>query len=74
MRLRSGSVWPAVLFHGAWNAIIQGAFDRATVNTPLAVGESGYLTAAVSLLTVAWILRTKWTMYRRPSEPMEFPA
>jgi membrane protease YdiL (CAAX protease family) len=74
VRLRSGSVWPAVLFHGAWNAIIQGAFDRATVDTPLAVGESGYITAAASLLTVAWILRKKWTMFRRPGEPVDAPA
>ncbi len=70
LRLRSGSVWPAVLFHGAWNAIIQGAFDRATVGTPLAVGESGYLTAIVNVLLVAWIVRGTWKMLRRPGEPL----
>ncbi len=68
LRLRSGSVWPAVLFHGAWNAIIQGAFDRSTVDKPLAVGESGYLTALVSVLVVAWLARGTWTLLRRPGE------
>jgi membrane protease YdiL (CAAX protease family) len=71
LRLRTGSICPAVMFHGAWNAIITFAFDHATVDAPLAVGESGYLTAAVSLLSVAWILRKKWTMYRWPGAPME---
>src|SRR5262245_60289353 len=52
VRLRSGSVWPAVMCHGAWNAIIQGTFDRATVGTPLAVGESGWLTATIAVMGV----------------------
>src|SRR5262245_44782665 len=52
VRLRSGSVWPAVICHGAWNAIIQGTFDRATVGTPLAVGESGWLTATIAVMGV----------------------
>ena len=30
MRLATGSVWPPVLLHSAWNAVMQGAFDRAT--------------------------------------------
>ncbi len=51
VRLRSGSVWPAVLLHGAWNAIIQGPFDRSTTGSHawLWVGESGLFVAAVSL-------------------------
>jgi len=71
VRLQSGSVWPAVLFHGAWNAIIQGAFDPSTVGKPLAVGESGYIVAAVGLLTVAWLWSTiRWPMLRSPGEPI----
>jgi len=34
LRLRSGSVWPAVMMHGAGKVVIQGTFDRATVGTP----------------------------------------
>jgi membrane protease YdiL (CAAX protease family) len=30
LRLASGSLWPAVLFHGVHNAVIWGVFERAT--------------------------------------------
>lgn len=33
LRLRSGSLWPAALFHATHNAAIQGVFDKSTVNT-----------------------------------------
>jgi membrane protease YdiL (CAAX protease family) len=59
LRLQSGSVWPAVVFHGAVNAIIQGTFDRATAGDSWAVGESGILTTAVAVVLVVLILRTK---------------
>jgi membrane protease YdiL (CAAX protease family) len=72
LRLSSGSVWPAVLVHAAWNAIIQGPFDRNTVGTPLAVGESGYLTTAVTIAVVVWMLRRQQPdgarLVRRSSE------
>jgi membrane protease YdiL (CAAX protease family) len=58
-RLSSGSVWPAVLLHAAWNAIIQGPFDRNTVDTPMSVGESGYLTTVVTIAVVVWMTRGK---------------
>jgi len=57
LRLSSGSVWPAVVLHAAWNAIIQGPFDRNTVGTPMAVGESGYLTTVIAIVAVVWMLR-----------------
>jgi len=60
LRLSSGSVWPAVFLHAAWNAIIQGPFDRATVGTPLAVGESGYITTIVVIGIVAVATRDRW--------------
>jgi hypothetical protein len=66
VRLQSGSLWPAVLQHGAWNAIIQGTFDRATVGTPLAVGESGWITVAVSIAVVLSLTRGRWIMQRQP--------
>jgi membrane protease YdiL (CAAX protease family) len=51
LRLRSGSVWPAIVLHAAWNSIIQGPFDRSATGpgATLWVGESGLLVAAVSL-------------------------
>jgi membrane protease YdiL (CAAX protease family) len=51
LRLRSGSVWPAALLHGAWNGIIQVGFDPAATGPSATtwVGESGILVAVVSL-------------------------
>jgi membrane protease YdiL (CAAX protease family) len=70
VRLRSGSIWPAVMLHAAWNAVIQGTFDRATVGASWAVGESGVLTVSVSLVFVLVATRGPWKFYRRPSEPL----
>ena len=33
LRLRSGSVWTAALYHGAHNLTIQGIFDQSTTDT-----------------------------------------
>ncbi|WP_339313051.1 type II CAAX endopeptidase family protein [Paenibacillus sp. FSL M7-0896] len=56
LRLSTGSIWPAVLLHASWNAIIQDAFDRFTngKNAYLWTGESGIL-VAVTLVIAAWI-------------------
>jgi hypothetical protein len=56
MRLQTGSIWPAIVVHAAWNSIIVGAFDSATTGAGAAlwVGESGVLTALT--LVVAAVL------------------
>jgi membrane protease YdiL (CAAX protease family) len=61
LRLESGSVWPAVVGHAAWNATIQGAFDASTVPgaSQLWVGESGILVAAVSAAIATLLVRGK---------------
>jgi uncharacterized protein len=74
VRLRSGSVWPAVMYHGAANAIIQGTFDRATAGTPQAVGESGWLTATIAVIVVLIVTRGAWTLQRRPGQPLALPS
>jgi membrane protease YdiL (CAAX protease family) len=68
LRLRSGSVWPAVVAHGASNAIVQGTFDRATAGVSWAVGESGLLTALVAIGFVALVTRGFWTRRPQPAE------
>ena len=68
LRLQSGSVWPAVITHSAWNAIIQGTFDRATVGTPLAVGESGWLTMIASVVMLLLMAHGSWSLQLRPTE------
>jgi membrane protease YdiL (CAAX protease family) len=47
LRLETGSVWPAITLHAAWNSIIQAAFDAASTgaSATLWVGESGILVA-----------------------------
>jgi uncharacterized protein len=56
VRLASGSVWPAVLFHSAWNSIIQTGFDSCVPGHDAShagniwVGESGILVGAVGVL------------------------
>ena len=58
-RLESGSVWPAIVGHSAWNVTIQGIFDFSTVPDPDAVwvGESGVIVALATLL-VAFLVRS----------------
>jgi uncharacterized protein len=52
LRLRTGSVWPAVALHAAWNSIIQGPFDQSSTGpgATVWVGESGIIVSMVSLL------------------------
>lgn len=74
VRLRSGSVWPAVMYHGAVNAIIQGTFDRASAGTSPAIGESGWLTATVAVIVVLLLTRGAWKLQERPGQPLILPS
>jgi len=73
VRLRSGSIWPAVAYHGAWNAIIR-TFDRASVDTHLALGGSGWLTATIAVVVVLFITRGSWKLQERPGQPLILPS
>lgn len=73
-RLKSGSVWPAVVFHAAWNAVIQGPFDGATAGSFKAVGESGYLVITADILFIIIIVYGTWKMLRKPGEEMQLPS
>jgi uncharacterized protein len=61
LRLRSGSVWPAIVLHSAWNSLIQNPFDRSSVGpgATLWVGESGVL-VAVTTLIVGLVVYQRW--------------
>jgi membrane protease YdiL (CAAX protease family) len=52
LRLRSGSVWPAIVLHSAWNSIIQNPFDRSSIGSgaTLWIGESGVLVAVTTFI------------------------
>ena len=70
MRLETGSIWPAIALHGAWNSTIQGAFDPATTGTDagatLWVGEAGILTALALVIAAVIFSRGYWTLRRVP--------
>ena len=68
LRLESGSVWPAVVLHAAWNRVIQQLFDPATsgAGAALWVGESGVLTALTLILAAVIFSRGRWTILREP--------
>ena len=69
MRLETGSIWPAIVLHAAWNSVIQGPFDEAATGTgaTLWVGESGILTALVLVVAAIVLSRGRWNFLRRPA-------
>jgi hypothetical protein len=74
VRLASGSIWPAAIFHASWNAVIQGSFDRFTVGggadhtTNIWIGESGILVVLVNLTVALLVVSRPWPMRRFPTE------
>jgi uncharacterized protein len=70
MRLETGSIWPAIAQHGAWNSIIQGPFDLATKSSgagaTLWVGEEGILVAITMVVAAVIFSRGHWTIRRVP--------
>ncbi|MHC1563028.1 CPBP family glutamic-type intramembrane protease [Actinomycetospora sp. C-140] len=76
IRLSTGSVWPGVIAHGAYNSIIQGAFWPAAAaggaSAAVWVGMEAGLLVAVALALVATVLCVgTWTYRRTPDEIME---
>jgi uncharacterized protein len=76
LRLETGSVWPAVVLHAAWNRTIQGPFDGATTGAgaTLWAGESGVLTALTLLVAAVILSRGRWTVLRSPPRCEETPG
>jgi membrane protease YdiL (CAAX protease family) len=68
LRLATGSVWPAIALHAAWNSIIQVAFDPASTGAgaTLWVGESGILVALAMIVATVIFTRGQWTIRRQP--------
>lgn len=72
LRLETGSIWPPIVLHGAWNSVIQDAFDPATSGAAasLWVGEAGILTAIALVAAAIIFSRGHWTIRRYPA-PLE---
>jgi CAAX protease family protein len=68
VRLDTGSVWPAITLHSAWNAIIQAAFDPAShgARAELWIGESGILVALIMIVAAIVFSCGRWTIRRDP--------
>jgi membrane protease YdiL (CAAX protease family) len=76
LRLRTGSIWPAILLHSTWNPIIQGPFDWATTGPAarLWTGESGILTAGVLLIAALLLARSQSFVPGEPERLNEVPS
>jgi uncharacterized protein len=62
LRMRSGSIWPAVLAHASGNSILSWAFAGFTVANPFWKGELNLLSTGLPVLIFllvrpAWVLR-----------------
>jgi uncharacterized protein len=68
LRLRTGSVFPAILAHASWNATIQGVFDASASAGGIWVGESGALVTLCNAILVAWVVRGRWPLLRTPAD------
>jgi membrane protease YdiL (CAAX protease family) len=68
VRLETGSVWPAIALHVAWNVIIQIGFDELASGPSKAVwvGETGILTSLVLVVVAVIYSRGRWTILREP--------
>jgi len=66
LRLKSGSVWPAVIIHASHNLFIQGVFDQLTVDR----GFTEYFTTEFGAgLAIAYALVAYWCWRQRGSLP-----
>lgn len=74
LRMRSGSLWPAVVMHATHNGLIQAFFNRITADTgptEYVVGEFGVALLPFSLLLAAYCWR-RWRVIDGASEPLRF--
>ncbi len=69
LRLTTGSLWPSILLHAAWNGIILEIFDAFTkgADTSIWTGESGLLIACMTILAAFIITRTHRDTRKPPS-------
>lgn len=59
LRLTTGSLWPSILLHAAWNGLILEIFNAFTrgADTSIWTGESGLLTAFITMLVAFAIMQ-----------------
>ncbi len=69
LRIDTGSIWPAVVMHAAWNAIVVSFFGASTTgeHAPLWASEGGVLVAASSVVITVILLRWRRVQDSAPS-------
>lgn len=72
VRLATGSIWPCIALHAAWNSIIQGAFDTSTTGSDAALwtGEAGILVVLTLVVAAVLVSVRPWRMLRSPGDPI----
>jgi uncharacterized protein len=78
IRLETGSIWPGVVAHGAYNSVIQSAFWPVAAaggsSAAFWVGmEAGLLVAVALVLCAAVVCAGTWTFRRTPDRAMKVP-
>jgi uncharacterized protein len=56
LRLKTGSVWPAAMFHACHNAVIQWLFDPMTIETNKAAWFAGEFGIALAVVTTLFAI------------------
>jgi membrane protease YdiL (CAAX protease family) len=69
VRLETGSIWPAIVLHAAWNSVILRALDPMTTGAgaTLWTGESGVLTALTLVAAASYFSRRLAQTHAAPS-------
>ena len=76
LRLKSGSLWPAVLLHASHNQSVIGILDKLTGNTsstPYITGEFGVGLVLTSIV-VAYIFWRMQPEFSLPTQPMRIKS
>lgn len=68
LRLETGSVWPAIVLHAAWNSLIQIVFNPISKGPEAAlwIGEAGIFVTLAMLIAAIIVSRGKWTVRKLP--------
>lgn len=61
LRMKSGTIWSAVIFHTTHNGVIQSFFDLSTANT----GSTKYFTGEFGSAMVPLVAVSAWYFLKR---------
>ncbi|GCF06926.1 CPBP family intramembrane glutamic endopeptidase [Dictyobacter arantiisoli] len=66
LRLQTGSIWPSIVLHAAWNSWIVELFSSLSGggDTSHWIGESGILVALVMIIVATFFWRGNWKIRR----------